>query len=38
MKAFGLLNRDGILSSIAHKLLNTDRGYDPFLRILVVYG
>lgn len=30
MKAFGLLNRDGILSSIAHKLLNTDRGYDPF--------
>lgn len=30
MKAFGLFNRDGVLSSIAHKLLNTDRGYDPF--------
>lgn len=30
MKALGLLNRDGVLSSIAHKLLNTDRGYDPF--------
>ncbi len=37
MKALGL-NRDGVLSSIAHKLLNTDRGYDPFLRMLVVYG
>lgn len=24
MKALGLLNRDGVLSSIAHKLLNTD--------------
>ncbi len=30
MKALGLLNRDGVLSSIAHKLLNTDHGYDPF--------
>lgn len=31
MKAFGLLNQDGNLEDIAHKLFNSENGLDPFL-------
>lgn len=31
MKAFGLLNQDGDLEDIAHKLFNSENGLDPFL-------
>ncbi len=31
MKAFGLLNQDGDLEDIAHKLFDSENGFDPFL-------
>jgi hypothetical protein len=31
MKAFGLLNQDGELEDIAHKLFDSENGFDPFL-------
>lgn len=31
MKAFGLLDQDGDLEDIAHKLFNSENGLDPFL-------
>lgn len=30
MRAFGLINSEGILSPLAHKLMNNDNGCDPF--------
>lgn len=31
MKAFGFLNQDGDLEDIAHKLFDSENGFDPFL-------
>ena len=30
MRAFGLLEPEGTLTSLAHKLMNDENGYDPF--------
>ncbi len=34
MKAFGLINQAGTLTSIAHSILSDERGYDPFFENL----